>query len=69
MSDARERGPWYLRLDGLEDVRFASRASAITECNRIQAELDEDKDGRRAFVVDSFGMAVHAGARQRVSQQ
>jgi hypothetical protein len=43
------------------EMRFASLESALTMARRLQAEFDEDCEPKRAYVMDSRGIAHYAG--------
>ncbi len=42
-------------------IRFASKAGAIYECERLQAEFDDDAAPVRVYVLDAGRVRVHAG--------
>jgi hypothetical protein len=46
-----------------EDLRFSARASAVEECDRLQAEFDADCEPRRVYVLDCEKDPTQAGGR------
>ncbi len=51
-----------------DDIRFASRQSAIEACERLQAEFDADCDPKRAYVLDAHKVPIAAGGEHRSNQ-
>ena len=50
-----------------EPIRFASKQSANTACDRLQDDFDADGDPCRAYVLDHDMVPVRAGGARRVS--
>lgn len=52
-----------------ETIRFNSKAGAIAECERLQFEFDSDAEPRRAYVLDSGLVRIHAGGEIAQTQR
>jgi hypothetical protein len=50
-----------------EDIRFATRESAIATADKLQTEFDEDCEPRRALVLDVRKVPIAAGGERRSS--
>jgi len=46
-----------------ETIRFNSKAGAIAECDRLQAEFDDDAAPVRVYVLDGRRVRIHAGGQ------
>ena len=51
------------------EVRFSSRESAITECDRLQAEFDADAEPKRAYVLDWRRVPIAAGGEPAANRR
>jgi hypothetical protein len=49
------------------DIRFNSQHAAIEACDKLQAEIDEDAEPKRCFVLDASMVPIHAGGERRSS--
>jgi hypothetical protein len=52
-----------------EDIRFATRESAIATADKLQAEFDEDCEPRRAYVFDWHRIAIAAGGEPAANRR
>jgi hypothetical protein len=51
------------------EIRFSSSESAITECDRLQAEFDADAEPKRAYVLDWHRIPIAAGGEPAANRR